>query len=312
MFPSVQAAWEKFSAQFEGRLGYMYLDNKGLVTTGVGNLIDASPAANPWTPALSLPWKTADGTRASPNDIVANWKLVKARQDLKMKGGTVFKDVQNLHLDSADIDALVNRKLAQNDKTLSVRFPGYASWPADAQFAALSMAWAMGANFNYPLFAKAVNALTPNFKVAAEQCYMPDNPQKNPNLPPTSNPGLRPRNEMNKTLFLNAQAALDKNIPHDVLQWADGVLESAEEAAGAVASAATSKGGGFVAGALIVLGLGYAGYKVYQASKARHTPGIAETHQLVPHNQEREYSGPAHESLADTNLLADRLERIQA
>ena len=308
MWPSVQAAWDRFSEPLESRVPYMYLDILGKVTTGVGNLIDSIPAAQ------ALSWR--DNTTNALVDkatIGANWNLVKSRKDLAPKGGGYFKGVSNIHLDPADIDALVSGKLSQNDRTLSARFPGYASWPADAQLALNSMAWAMGANFNYPLFAKAVNALTPNFKEAAAQSYIPDNPQKSMAYPPISNQGLRPRNVANQTLFLNAQAALDKNIPHDVLQWAEGVLETAEGAAGKVAEAA-GKGGGVIAGILVVLGLGYAGYKVYQASKARQIPGIAETHQLqsytAPHDEHA--AGPAHAELRDTDLLGDRLERLQS
>ena len=40
MRPSVFAAFPGFITRFEGRLPFMYLDTKGLVTTGVGNLID--------------------------------------------------------------------------------------------------------------------------------------------------------------------------------------------------------------------------------------------------------------------------------
>ena len=45
MRESVRRGFIGFSAPFEGRLHYMYLDVKGLVTTGVGNLIDSVGAA---------------------------------------------------------------------------------------------------------------------------------------------------------------------------------------------------------------------------------------------------------------------------
>src|SRR5580704_1499007 len=45
MYSSVRDIFPNFSKQFEGRVGWMYLDVKGLVTIGVGNLIDPLPAA---------------------------------------------------------------------------------------------------------------------------------------------------------------------------------------------------------------------------------------------------------------------------
>ena len=265
MWPSVRDLWEKFSTTFEGYLPYMYLDRLGLVTTGMGNLIDPLPMAQ------ALPWKKADGTRATAAEIGANWQLVKARQDLKGHGGGAFKNVQNLHLDDADIQALINSKLDQNDKALSARFPGYPSWPADAQMGTNSMSWAMGSHFNYPKFQQAVTKIVPDFKTAAIESYIPDNDEKDIAKPP-KDASLRARNLANKQLFLNAQAALDNNIPHEILQWAEGAVATAEK----VASAAADEAGkaakspmGIIGGVVMVLGLGYAGYKMYQNSKEK-------------------------------------------
>ena len=40
MFAAVQSSFPAFSGRFEGRVPYMYLDVLGLVTVGVGNLVD--------------------------------------------------------------------------------------------------------------------------------------------------------------------------------------------------------------------------------------------------------------------------------
>ena len=40
MYDDVRAAFLSFTTRLEGRVPYMYLDIKGLVTIGVGNLID--------------------------------------------------------------------------------------------------------------------------------------------------------------------------------------------------------------------------------------------------------------------------------
>lgn len=50
MWSGVHKMWISFNQSLEGRLPYMYLDIRNLVTTGMGNLIDPRQAAE------SLPW----------------------------------------------------------------------------------------------------------------------------------------------------------------------------------------------------------------------------------------------------------------
>jgi hypothetical protein len=223
----VKDKWQEFSKKFEGYLPYMYLDVKGLVSTGMGNLIDPISLAEP------LPWKKSDGSKASKEEIDAAWNTVKGRQDLKMSGGGAQAGLTNLHLDDDGIQQLIDQKLDLNDKILSSRFPGYQSWPAYAQMAVNSMAWAMGANFKFPKFESAVNALVPDFKTAAIEGHMNAD----------GNPGLVPRNTANAQLWENAQNVLDNNLPHDLLDLSDiiGYGGAAIEAgARAVSSAASS------------------------------------------------------------------------
>ena len=40
MHPSATAALPGFLKQYEGKVNFMYLDKKGLVTMGIGHLID--------------------------------------------------------------------------------------------------------------------------------------------------------------------------------------------------------------------------------------------------------------------------------
>jgi hypothetical protein len=47
MQASVRAAWCDFNRSLEGWVSWMYLDVEGLVTTGMGNLIDPVEAAFP-------------------------------------------------------------------------------------------------------------------------------------------------------------------------------------------------------------------------------------------------------------------------
>ncbi len=75
MYPSVQSYFRIFSAPLEGCVPYMYLDVLGLVTVGVGNLVDPITLAQ----ALPLRFKNrpgiaAPGSPATPDQIAAEWQ----------------------------------------------------------------------------------------------------------------------------------------------------------------------------------------------------------------------------------------------
>src|SRR5713226_1332348 len=78
MFTSVQTAFRAFSEQFEGCVPHMYLDIKGLVTVGVGNLVD------PVGLAQALPFRfknkpgiASPGAPATADQIAAEWQKLK-------------------------------------------------------------------------------------------------------------------------------------------------------------------------------------------------------------------------------------------
>ncbi len=207
MRTAVSKAFKSFSTKFEGYLTYMYGDVKNLVTTGMGNLID------PISTARNLPWVNSDGSAASFQQITDAWNAVKARTDLASKGGKAYESVTSIRLTEAGIDQLIQSRLASNEKTLRGTYPDYDSWPADAQLALLSMAWAMGPAFKFPSFTKAIKKSPPDFTTAAAQCKMDE----------TGNAGLKPRNVANKKLFLNAAAVLANGANPDTLYYPDDV-----------------------------------------------------------------------------------------
>jgi hypothetical protein len=246
MYPSVRAAILPAFKKLEGYLPFMYLDVKGLVTTGMGNLID------PVGTALNLPWKHTDGSLAAPEEISSAWNTVKSRTDLKMRGGGAFAGLTNIHLDDDGIQQLIDGKLDANESLLMNRFPGYSAWPADAQLALHSMAWAMGPAFNFPKFQAAVNQLVPDFDTCAVESHMND----------AGNPGLTPRNAMNYQLFKNAANAIRNQSPFDQLQYNVGqvLTTAANVASQAVGSAATSVQSNAGKTILVVSALAGAGY----------------------------------------------------
>lgn len=178
----------------------MYLDVKGLVTAGMGNLID-SP-----TQAQQLPFffRNDSSHFATADEIAEDWQRVKDRQDLKLRGGGVFRDVALLRIDRPTIEALVARTLDGFENTLKTGTPEFAdfdNWPADAQLGLLSMAWPMGAAF-------AQVGRIPSFRAACA-AYDFDRAAQESRMNETGNPGLAPRNRANLILFTNAARVMD-------------------------------------------------------------------------------------------------------
>ena len=204
MKTSVSDIFPSFSTTYEGRLNFMYLDIKQLVTTGIGNLID------PISLALPLPWtpKSDPGRAATPDEVTAEWNLVKSDPDGRsQRGGAAFGSVTTLQLSDAAIDDLVVQKLNGMAAFLQQRaeFAAFEDWPADAQLGLLSMAWAMGPGFQFPKFQAACASL--DFTTAASECQMSE----------TGNAGLHRRNEANRQLFLAAADAVAGNLdPNEV------------------------------------------------------------------------------------------------
>jgi GH24 family phage-related lysozyme (muramidase) len=240
MKASVADKYTEFTTKFEGKLPFMYLDVKNLVTTGIGNLID------PIGSALSLPWKHRDGSRASQSEIASAWNAVKNRKDLSQKGGGVYAGVTDLRLDNDGIKEVVNRKLLSNEEILRKRFRSYDSWPADAQLGVLSMAWAAGANFKSPKFEEAANGLLPDFTAMARESK----------FNAKGNPGLVPRNEANQLLFTNAARIMHLGLDFESLFWP---LEITDEMKKDAIIAAKGLGG-----ITVVAGVGILGYLAFK------------------------------------------------
>ena len=198
MQPAVRSAWRSFDQPFEGLASWMYLDIKGLVTTGMGNLIDPLPAA------LALPWQNADNERAAEDVVTAEWTRIKDNAALAHQGAQAARAVATLHLADADIDALILRRL-DADEAIVKAYPAFArfdEWPADAQLGVMSMAWAMGAGFgpHFPHFSHACAA--GDFTTAASDCEMQA----------SANPALARRNAADRQAFLLAASATDPAV----------------------------------------------------------------------------------------------------
>lgn len=204
---AVRDAFLDFTSPLEGVVQWMYADVRGLITTAIGNLID------PLSLALPLPWRRPDGSPASGDEVIAEWQKVKNDPNSAKLGHRYSQRLTRLRLTEDGVRDLVFQKLDENDVALRKRFPGFEEWPADAQLATHSMAWACGPAFRFPLLEKALRAK--DWEAAADEAH----------ISTTNNPGVVPRNLENRKLYRNAARAEDS----DVLYWPrDLVLEASE------------------------------------------------------------------------------------
>lgn len=214
MHESVRATWIWVNEPYEGRVRHMYLDSNGWVTTGVGNKIDQTPGEmSPPTPsqrevslilANRIPWtRQSDDSPANPSEVAIDWDAVKSRLDLASNGHRAFEPLTAVRLQDAAIDVFVMTKLAENEAELRRRpeFGEFEGWPADAQLAVHSMAWAMGTGRfdQFPNFRAAVAQR--DWRRAVEECRM--QPDKGT---------LRLRNILDKKSLTNAARVDEEEI----------------------------------------------------------------------------------------------------
>src|SRR5262245_21515198 len=124
MFDSVRARFRAFNEPFEGCIPYMYLDIKGLVTVGVGNLIDPVELAT----ALPFRFKSRSGialpgAAASAAQIEAEWQKLKSNSGLALKGARACDPVTELELPDDALNDLIAKRLAQNETFLARQEP---------------------------------------------------------------------------------------------------------------------------------------------------------------------------------------------
>jgi Putative peptidoglycan binding domain len=198
MHQSVKEGFLGFNKPLEGQVDFMYLDVKSLVSTGVGNLLDADDPANfgtnpqPLPDIFTLPWfDRVTRMPASREEITQEYLRVKFSGTAMRPLRPDKEAITQLRITAEDIRSLVNAKLVSFEATLRERpdFVGFDDWPADGQLGLLSMAWAMGPLFRFPKFQSA--AAAGDWKTMAAECRMVE----------AGNPGVIPRNVRNQLLF---------------------------------------------------------------------------------------------------------------
>jgi len=204
MRDSVKKSFNSFTTKFEGRVSWMYLDIKGLVTVAVGNLIDPVDAA------LGLPFvHKSTKVAATRDEIRAEWTMLKGKQDLAKKGHKACEAITDLRMTDQGMDDLVLAKLTSNESVLKKSFSDWDAWPADAQLGVLSMAWALGPGFPAHWTKFTAAAKVQDWTAAAANCKINE----------TGNPGVKPRNEADVVLFTNAAAVKAKGLDPATLYY---------------------------------------------------------------------------------------------
>lgn len=186
LLPEVRAGWCAFTMRFEGRISWLYLDVRGLVTTGLGCLVD------PVELALPLPWWSLQQSSVDQGVIREEWARVKA-----LPRGQVawrYRDPRGLRLHDEAIDALALGRLDADAAELAHFFPELGTYPAPVQQALMSMCWALGPGFpaHWPHLSAAVRAR--DWDGAAAEG----------NISAVNNPGVIARNAANARLFRSA------------------------------------------------------------------------------------------------------------
>jgi hypothetical protein len=177
MHSSAQTALYGFIKAHEGEVSFMYLDTKGLVTIGIGNLIDPVGAA------LTLPFEfkaqnlhhAPAGRPATEAEIDAEWNFLKnhAKRAAFIHGGhRVIEPYTSLELSAANRQQLFENKSADNQRKLRRAFVQFDQWPADAQLGLMAMAWGLGPAFppHWPNFSRACRK--PDFDAAAHDSHI--------------------------------------------------------------------------------------------------------------------------------------------
>lgn len=205
---SVQGHFRKFNEEFEGAISCMYLDKLGLVTVGVGNLIDPLPEAF----TVPFRWKT-DKRLATREEITTEWKRVKSDPLLASAGHRSAIKITQLEVSDEDIGELVRERLLANMELILKR-PTFSAWndmPADAQLGVLSMAWAVGVGglSKFPKFLMAI-ARKDYIEAAIES-----------EISTVGNPGIKPRNAANFQLFQNAAKVIELKRDREILFYPD-------------------------------------------------------------------------------------------
>ena len=204
MHQSVIDKFVDFTAPLEGVVTSLYADVRGLLTVGLGCLAD------PVSMALSLAWVLPDGSTPSQAEIARQWHVIKGQAAAMSRLHWRYAaKLTTMRLTDQGVLDLATQRLLANEKILRGFFPNWDLFPADAQMACCSMAWAVGAGFPriFGNFRAAANAQ--NWVSAVAACA----------IRTENNPGIVPRNAANRLCLSSAASVLAQGLPLGTLYW---------------------------------------------------------------------------------------------
>lgn len=121
---------------FEGIVPWMYLDTRGYVTVGVGEMLPTGARAQ------SLGFLDAENQAVGPDAILADYTRVSALPPAKVAG--FYRAPTSPILPQAQIDSLLMAHLTFFDQQLNQQFATYASFPDPAKLGLLDMIYNLG------------------------------------------------------------------------------------------------------------------------------------------------------------------------
>lgn len=205
MRDSVVEIFPTFTAPLEGCVLWPYQDVLGLVTIGYGCLLEPEGLA-----AAVAGWVGSPSLGA----IATEWNKVNALP--KAMHFSRYKDACSLRLDQAGVDGLLQQRMQLFEGTLRHYFPGWDSFPADAQLAIMAMAWACGAGFPSTFKTFAAFVLKRDWANAAKCAKIREQ----------GNPGVHPRNLQVQLCLANAAAIDDGDQGTPALYWPNPVRDA--------------------------------------------------------------------------------------
>ena len=148
----------------EGSVSHMYLDTRGNVTVGVGQLLRTADEAK------QLPFVHRDTqTAASAQDIELDFDAV-AKQTAGRSAGA-YRQYTRLDLPEAAIDTLLDWRIAEFQTGLQAEFSGYDAYPDPAKEALLDMAFNLGLSGLVRKFPKLKRAAeSGEWAICAREC----------------------------------------------------------------------------------------------------------------------------------------------
>lgn len=202
----VRESWLSFTEPLEGGVDCFYNDIRGLTTIAYGDLCNTPGEA------AALPMVHPDGTFATSAEKVAAWHTVHDDPNAAARGWKYAATLTTLRLTRDGMATLALRKLDANDAILLRRLPDWEDYPACAQMAMHSLAWACGADFHFPKLISACQAR--DWDVASIQIQMNEYTPEG-----KRNTGLIPRNAANRLLMQNAERVQAYHLDPSIVNW---------------------------------------------------------------------------------------------